>query len=309
MTTNAEFSPRQRPNLAAKQPNLGGFGAKTSLPSGGPTSAAPKLRREATIAIAGMGLIGGSFHKALTRAGHDVVGFDKGDVVRVEDADLIIVALAPKTAVDWICLHADEFRDGAIVVDTCGVKGAVIAALRERGVLGGRFTFVGGHPMAGKAVGGYANSDADLFKGASMILTPDPGTPDAVIDTLRAVFSDAGFARTVLTDVARHDEMIAFTSQLCHVISSAYLRDELASLHDGFSAGSYRDMTRVGAPDPVLWAELFTLNRDALVPVLDRFIGRLSRFREAMAADDVASLEEQIGEGRAASGTADNRWC
>lgn len=251
------------------------------------------------IAIAGMGLIGGSFHKALCMAGHDVKGFDKGDEVRVEDADLVIVALAPNTAVDWICLHAPEFREGAIVIDTCGVKGAVIDALRERGVLGGRFTFVGGHPMAGKAVGGYANSDADLFKGASMILTPGPDTPEAVLDTLRAVFSDAGFARTVVADPTWHDEIIAFTSQLCHVISSAYLRDRLASCHDGFSAGSYRDMTRVGAPDPALWAELFVLNRKALVPVLDRFIGRLSRFREAIAAGDDKALEGQIAEGRA----------
>lgn len=249
------------------------------------------------IAIAGMGLIGGSFHKALERTGHDVAGFDKGDVVRVGEADLVIVALAPKTAVDWICLHADEFREGAIVIDTCGVKGAVIDALRERGALAGRFTFVGGHPMAGKATGGYANSDADLFKGASMILTPDPGTPEAVIETLRAVFSDAGFARTVVADPAWHDEIIAFTSQLCHIISSSYVRDQLSPRHDGFSAGSYRDMARVGAPDPVLWAELFTLNRKALVPVLDRFIGRLSLFRESIASGDIKGLEAQIAEG------------
>ena len=250
------------------------------------------------IAIAGMGLIGGSFFKALEEAGHDVRGFDKGDPVDVRDADLAIVALAPETAVDWICLHADEFKDGAVVVDVCGVKGFVLDSLRGRGALSGRFTFVGGHPMTGKEVSGFANSSASLFRGASMIVTPAADTPDAILDMLRGVFTSIGFARMVLASPDDHDERIAYTSQLCHIISSAYLRDGLSAKSDGFSAGSFRDMIRVGAPDPNLWAELFTLNRDALLPVLDRFIGRLGQFRDSIAANDREALERQLAEGR-----------
>ncbi len=273
--------------------------AQTSAAQAAQTSAAkrPKpRRRKAAIAIAGMGLIGGSFYKAAKRAGHDVVGFDKGDSVDVRDADVIFVALAPQTAVDWIRLHANEFKAGAAVIDTCGIKGPVCRALA--GVENGRgWTFVGGHPMAGKEVSGFANSDADLFKGASMILTPAPGTDEALLDRLRALFTELGFGRTVVTDPEHHDAMIAFTSQLCHIISSAYVREPLALGHEGFSAGSFKDMIRVGAPSPTLWSELFASNREALVPVLDRFITRLSDFREAIANDDRTALVKQLAEG------------
>ena len=269
--------------------------AQTSLRSSEP-SAAPAAREAAAIAIAGMGLIGGSFYKAAKRAGYDVVGFDKGDVVDVHNADVIFVALAPQIAIDWIRLHAGEFKEGAIVVDTCGVKSAICAAFAPNGTPR-PWTFVGGHPMAGKEVSGFANSDADLFRGASMILTPYPGTPPDVIDRLRALFADLGFGGVAITDPAFHDEIIAYTSQLCHIVSSAYLRDGLATRHDGFSAGSFRDLTRVGAPDPTLWSELFLVNRDALLPVLDRFISRLAAFREAIAANDRPTLASQLAEG------------
>lgn len=292
MTTDNFTPPTGGPTSAAPAaqtsrgitaPNLGGSAA--------PTSAAP-----AAIAIAGMGLIGGSFYKAAKRAGYDVVGFDKGDPVDVRDADIVFVALAPQTAVDWIRLHADEFKMGAAVIDTCGIKGPVCRALTD--VTDGRgWTFVGGHPMAGKEVSGYANSDADLFKGASMILTPRPDTSPALLDRLRALFAELGFGRTVITTPEHHDEMIAYTSQLCHIISSAYLREPLSLEHAGFSAGSFRDLTRVGAPAPTLWSELFASNSEALLPILDRYIARLVDFRDAIAKDNRSALAEQLAEG------------
>jgi prephenate dehydrogenase len=285
-------------NLADKE--TAAPAAQTSAAPAAQTSAAPppKLRRKAAIAIAGMGLIGGSFYKAAKRAGYDVVGFDKGDPVDVRDADVVFVALAPETAVDWIRLHATEFKEGAAVIDTCGIKGPICRALT--GVEAGcGWTFIGGHPMAGKEVSGFANSDADLFKGASMILTPQPGTSPALLDRLRALFAELGFGRTVITTPEHHDEMIAFTSQLCHIISSAYVREPLALEHSGFSAGSFKDMIRVGAPSPALWSELFASNREALLPVLDRYIARLADFREAIAKDDLPALVEQLAEGGA----------
>ena len=281
------------PNLAAEQPNLAAARRPNLGGSAAPTSAAP-----AAIAIAGMGLIGGSFYKAAKRAGHNVVGFDKGDPVDVRDADVVLVALAPQTAIDWIRLHASEFKDGAIVVDTCGVKSAICTAF-AKGADERRWTFVGGHPMAGKEVSGFANSDADLFRGASMILTPYPGTPPDIIGRLQALFAELGFGRVAITDPDFHDEIIAYTSQLCHIVSSAYLRDGLATRHDGFSAGSFRDLTRVGAPDPTLWSELFLTNRDALLPVLDRFISRMLSFRDAIASGDRTALASQLAEGAA----------
>ena len=310
MTTDNFTPPTGGPTSAAPAaqtsrgitaPNLGGSAAPTSAAPAAQTSrgtAAPTTAAPAVIAIAGMGLIGGSFYKAAKRAGYAVVGFDKGDPVDVRDADVVFVALAPQTAIDWIRLHAAEFKAGAAIIDTCGIKGPVCRALA--GVENGRgWTFVGGHPMAGKEVSGFANSDADLFKGASMILTPGPGTSPALLDRLRALFAELGFGRTVVTTPEHHDEMIAYTSQLCHIISSAYLREPLSLEHEGFSAGSFRDLTRVGAPAPGLWSELFASNREALLPVLDRYIARLVDFRDAISNDDRPALVEQLAEGGA----------
>ena len=266
------------------------------MPPAAPQPAPPAPLR---IAVAGMGLIGGSLYKAAQRAGHRVVGFDRGDPVDVRSADVVFVALPPQTAVDWVLLHAPEYKPGAVVVDTCGVKGPVCRPLFAAAA-GRPWTFVGGHPMAGKEVSGFANSTPDLFRNASMILVPPPSAPPDLLRRLAALFDGLGFARTVLADPDRHDQLIAYTSQLCHLASSAYLRDPLAPAHAGFSAGSFRDLVRVGAPDPALWTELFTANRDALLPVLDRYIARLAAFRAALAADDRPALAAQLAEGAAA---------
>ncbi|MBR3085172.1 MAG: prephenate dehydrogenase [Kiritimatiellae bacterium] len=249
------------------------------------------------IAIAGLGLIGGSFFKVFSERGHKVSGFDIGDPVDVSGADVVIVALHPTTAVEWVEAHAGEFKEGAAVVDTCGVKGYVMDRIAPVAT-GAKWFFVGGHPMAGKEVAGFRNSDPGLFRNASMILVPGTGVPSQTMDILNNLFLEAGFKKIVIADAAEHDSKIAYTSQLCHIVSSAYLRDELALGYDGFSAGSFRDMIRVGAPDPALWSELFSENRQALVPVIDRFIARMSAMRDAIAADDTAAVAGQLAEGR-----------
>lgn len=247
------------------------------------------------IAIAGMGLIGGSFYKALRLRGYCVKGFDKGDNVDLAGAGLVIVALAPDTAVAWIEENRKSFGPGCVVVDTCGIKGDIVSRISS---CADSWFFVGGHPMAGKEVSGFENSDEGLFKGASMILTPLGEIPKDIRKKLEKIFTDAGFARIVETTPQKHDMMIAFTSQLCHIISSAYLRDPLSLEHAGFSAGSFRDLTRVGAPDPALWAELFIKNREELLPVLDRFMERMGSFRSAIAREDFTGLSRQLCEGR-----------
>jgi prephenate dehydrogenase len=154
--------------------------------------------------------------------------------------------------------------------------------------------------MAGKEVSGYANSSADLFDGASMILTPFEHTPPAETERLQSLLLEIGFAECVETTPQRHDEMIAYTSQLAHVVSSAYVRDPLAAKHLGFSAGSFQDMTRVATVDPDIWTDLFLSNKDSLDAVLSRLIERLGQYRDAIREEDAATLHALLAEGRAA---------
>ena len=250
-----------------------------------------------TVGIRGMGLIGGSFEKAFRRAGHGVLNLKDASSEAVGRCDLVIVCLPPLMVAPWICEHAKDFADGALVTDAAGVKGAVCPGV-EPAARGAKWTYVGGHPMAGKERSGYANADADLYRGASMIFTPYPFTPSEAVERLKGIFSEIGFARFVVTDPKRHDEMIAYTSQLAHVVSSAYVRDPLAARHLGFSAGSYQDMTRVATVDPDIWTDLFLSNGKALDAVLTRLIERLGQYRDAIRTEDAATLRRILSEGR-----------
>lgn len=256
------------------------------------------------ICIIGRGLIGGSLAKAAIRAGHDASAYDKGETPRVEEADVVFIAVPPSAVVQVVDSVVPRLRKGAVVVDMTGVKGFVYEAMKKH-ALSKDFVFVGGHPMAGKERTGWANSCADLFDGASMILVPYPSCGRGPLDMLERLFMQLGFARVVFTDPGHHDEMIAFTSQLCHLISSAYVRDRLAKDHGGYSAGSFRDMVRVGAPDPDVWTELFSLNREALLPVLERYMARLEDFREALAANDLKRLHRALEDGVSAKSHVD----
>ena len=251
------------------------------------------------IGIRGLGLIGGSFEKAFRRAGHEVLNLKDAGRGEIASCAVVVVCLPPRLVAPWILGHADDFGDGAVVTDAAGVKRCIVDALGEADA-GRGWTYVGGHPMAGKERNGYANADADLFRGASMIFTPRPGTPLDAVGRLRGLFAGIGFARFVETTPADHDAMIAYTSQLAHVVSSAYVRDGLSVRHAGFSAGSFQDMTRVATVDPETWTDLFLSNRDALDAVLTRLIGRLGEYRAAIAAADAERLKALLAEGRAA---------
>jgi len=289
------------------------------------------------VAIVGLGLIGGSFFKAAQAAGHEVIALHHGDPLpnpnpqtpqtlslsssssassRMEYnrpfsssnsnshfSTLILVCLPPEAIVPWIREHATSFKKGAVVVDICGVKRPIMREVREakakekvRGE-GEQWWFVGGHPMAGREVSGFANSKADLFVGASMILTPPDGTPDETLAMLKEFFASVGFAETVVTTPEKHDDMIAFTSQLCHIIATTYSRDPRVKEAVGFSAGSYANMTRIATQDSDVWSSLYLSNRDALVGVLDDFAARFKALRDAVAAGDVAEMKRLIDEG------------
>jgi prephenate dehydrogenase len=255
------------------------------------------------IGIRGLGLIGGSFEKAFLRAGHDVLNLKDAPSEAIRSCELVIVCLPPLMVAPWIAEHADDFADDAIVTDAAGVKGIVCDALRDV-AKAASWAYISGHPMAGKERSGYANATADLFKGASMIFTPYEFTTVDRVERLKVIFAEIGFVRFVVTDPARHDEMIAYTSQLAHVVSSAYVRDRLSQSHLGFSAGSYQDMTRVATVDPDIWTDLFLSNSSALDSVLTRLIGRLSGYRDAIRSGDAATLRALLAEGRAAKDAA-----
>ena len=272
-----------------------------------------------TIGIVGLGLIGGSFAKAATRAGHRVAAWNRtratsdravadgaAAAVLEEDMtstagrpDLYLVSLPPDAVVPWIDAHQFAFKSGAVVVDATGVKGTICTALRKYAYDDTPWTFVGGHPMAGKEVSGYANATPDLFADASMILTPYPSCGRGPLDMLEAFFRELGFGRVVFTTPEHHDEMIALTSQLAHVVSSAYIQDPLAKEHAGFSAGSFYDMTRVARLNPDIWTELFLDNRAALSSVLGGLVERLAAFKAALDAEDAPRLRELLDRGRA----------
>lgn len=267
------------------------------------------------IGVIGLGLIGGSFAKAAARAGHRVLVWNRtravaeravteGVAAEVLDEDLsacdrILVALPPAAVVPWIEAHCATFRPGAVVVDATGVKTVVCAAL-EKYAFQSAWTFVGGHPMAGKEVNGWEHATADLWRGASMILTPYPTCGRKTLDALESLFRELGFEKVVITTPQRHDRMIALTSQLAHVVSAAYVQDPRVPEQAGFSAGSFKDMTRVARLDPDMWTSLFLDNREPLLETLDGLIARLASFRASLAARDAVAVRSFLADGRAA---------
>ena len=268
------------------------------------------------IAVIGMGLIGGSMARTIKLHKKDafIYGCDLNqDTLRLallmgamdeelteeslRECDLVLVALYPHAIVSWIQEHAESFKSGAVVIDCGGVKKNIVEAIRPL-ARGKDWHYIGGHPMAGREVSGFRYSRDDLFDKASMILTPDPEEDLQVMQDVRNFFSDIGFRRIQFTDPATHDEMIAYTSQLAHVVSSAYVKSELAQRHRGFSAGSFADMTRVARVGEEMWTELFFENKEALLPEIEGLISRLSEYRDALKEDDPDRMRELIREGR-----------
>ena len=269
---------------------------------------------EKTIAIAGLGLIGGSLALALkANTACTVIGVDRDgaaqssalaagavDAVgeeRLKEADMLILALPPAAVEPFLRRYASSLKPGTLVTDVCGVKRAVVAVCgplcREQGLV-----FLGGHPMAGKETSGFESADAGLFRGASYILTPTPDTPDKAIETMRELAAAIGCARVTIATPEEHDRMIAFTSQLPHVLAGAYVKSPCCPKHAGFSAGSYRDVSRVAAVDEKLWTQLFLMNADDLCLEIDTLMENLRACRDAVAAKDPVWLETVLREGR-----------
>ena len=268
-----------------------------------------------TIGIVGLGLIGGSFAKAYSdNDEHRVFAYDINEHV-MQDAydmkiiegelntstmsscDLILLALYPQASVDYLRNNAPYISQSTVVIDCCGVKEYVcnecFPIAREYG-----FTFIGGHPMAGRHYSGLEYSMKTMYNGASMVLVPENLSDTETIEKAKKLLSPIKFGKFTICDARRHDAMIAFTSQMAHVVSNAYVKSPTAKNHDGFSAGSYKDLTRVAWLNENMWTELFLENKECLLQELTYFINSLSQYKDAMENNDADRLRKLLADGK-----------
>ena len=276
------------------------------------------------IGVIGLGLMGGSLGRTLVKQGeHTVYGYDlspavmdKADLLKAyhepltlanaAEVDILVVAIYPKYFLEAVAPYLPVLKKGCYVIDFCGTKRTVVAAMQALAADYPDLVFVGGHPMAGREFSGVEHATYTLFDRASMILVPVQADVYA-LDALKKFFLSVGFGGVVFTDWQTHDKMIAFTSQLCHIVSNAYVKNSAAELHDGFSAGSYRDLTRVARLNPTMWSQLMMENRVELSRELGELLGHLSAYKEALDAADEAKLYALLDEGNRRKLSIDTR--
>ena len=267
-----------------------------------------------TVGILGLGLIGGSLARAYALAGHTVFAADKDESIlsfaqlagavdapmtpeNLPACELILLAIYPEGSADWLAENARHISRETLVLDCCGVKQRICELCFPLAEQFG-FTFIGGHPMAGTQFSGFKHSRANLFQGAPMVLVPPRFDDIDLLDRAKALLAPCGFGSFSVTTAADHDRMIAFTSQMPHIISNAFIKSPTALEHKGFSAGSYRDLTRVAWLNPSMWAELFLENKEFVLGELDTLLSSLAQYREAVSAEDRESLIALLDEGK-----------
>lgn len=276
-----------------------------------------------TVGVVGLGLIGGSFAKAYHAAGWEVLAVNRtkpvldyailsGDVNgeltkdNVSQCDLVLVTIFPEAAIESIREFAPYFGKKPLVMDCCGTKRVVCQAVfpiaEEYG-----FTYVGGHPMAGTQYSGYKYAKATMYHNAPMVIVPPKYDDIFLLERVKDLLQPAGFSRISVTTAEKHDEMIAFTSQLAHVVSNAYVKSPTARIHHGFSAGSYKDLTRVAWLNAAMWSELFLENKDYLLNEINGLITHLEAYRTAMENDDQETLTALLNEGKRMKEEVDGR--
>lgn len=264
--------------------------------------------------IVGLGLIGGSFAKAYHAAGHtvwakeldrSVLSFAElsdavdGELTKdnIGDCDIILICVYPQAVIDFLDEMGPYIGKKPVVIDCCGTKRVPMIEGEKIAEKYG-FLYVGGHPMAGTQFSGFKYAKETLFKGAPMVIVPPVYDNIELLEKVKELLEPAGFRKITVTTAEKHDEMIAFTSQLAHVVSNAYIKSPTALAHKGFSAGSYRDMTRVAWLNPNMWAELFLDNKDYLVREIDTLIDSLSSYKKAIENDDRETLIMLLDEGK-----------
>lgn len=260
------------------------------------------------IAVIGMGIIGGSICGALTEAGYLVDGFSRSEESvryalekgyirakgeKLSDYDVVFIAVPPKATIEY--LKNGEFKDGALVADICGIKEAVENAVYEKPR---NYRYVGLHPMAGKETSGIASATPKLFVNANLVITHAPQTEETAVAEIKTYALAMRFGRIVECTAAEHDKKIALTSQLAHIVSNAYVKSPEVVHYEGFTGGSFQDMTRIAGVDELVWTPLYAYNRQNIVQELNGLIEQLSKYRDALVDEDDTRLSELLKEGR-----------
>ena len=266
------------------------------------------------VGILGLGLIGGSLARAYALEGHTVYAAEKDesmlsfamlagavhgklDEKTIQQCDLVLLAIYPGGSAAWLEENAHLVKPDALILDCCGVKREVCTRCFPLAEKYG-FTFVGGHPMAGSQFSGFKYSRANLFDGQPMVLVPPVFDDIALLDRVKQALKPCHFGSFSVTTAEKHDKMIAFTSQMPHILSNGFIKSPTALEHKGFSAGSYRDLTRVAWLNPQMWAELFLENRENVLFELDQYIHALRQYRSAIANGDMTQLTALLEEGK-----------
>lgn len=267
-----------------------------------------------TVGILGLGLIGGSLARAYSLEGHTVYAIQRNESMlsfamlagavhgklneeTIPQCDLLLLAIYPEGSAAWLENNASLIRKDALVIDCCGTKERICYACFPLSSKYG-FTFIGGHPMAGSQFSGFKYSRADLFEGQPMVLVPPVFDDIALLERAKEALRPCHFGFFSVTTAQEHDKMIAFTSQMPHILSNAFIKSPTARNHKGFSAGSYRDLTRVAWLNPQMWAELFLENKKNILSELDFYIDSLNTYRNAIANEDMGSLISLLEEGK-----------
>ena len=267
-----------------------------------------------TVGILGLGLVGGSLARAYAKAGHTVLACEQDqsmlmfaqlagvchsvlDINTIPDCELILLSVYAGSSADWLENNGKFISSNTLVIDCCGIKSEICSRCFPIAEKYG-FTFVGGHPMAGSHHSGFKYSRSNLFQGAPMILVPPRYDDAQLLERCQYVLAPCRFGFFSVTTAQEHDRMIAFTSQMPHIVSNAFIKSPTALNHQGFSAGSYKDVTRVAWLNPKMWAELFLSNRKNVLAELDQFMSALNQYRTAIANEDENALIALLEEGR-----------
>ena len=266
------------------------------------------------VGILGLGLIGGSLARAYSKAGHTVYVYDRDEQMidfaeiagvvhgrldgsTIAQCDLILLAVYTGASSDWLEKNARLIAKKSLVIDCCGIKKQIceigFSLAEQYG-----FTFIGGHPMAGSHYSGFKYSRSNLFQGAPMVLVPARFDDPELLQRAQDALAPCGFGSFSVTTAQKHDKMIAFTSQMPHIVSNAYIKSPTATEHSGFSAGSYKDLTRVAWLNPQMWAELFLSNKENVLNELTLYIENLQQYKNALEQKDEAYLIHLLDEGR-----------
>ena len=266
------------------------------------------------VGVLGLGLIGGSLARAYAKEKHTVFAFDSDESIlsfaqlagvvneelkqdTISSCDLILLAIFADGSADWLEKNAKYISPSALVLDCCGIKQAICSRcfpIAEKY----NFTFVGGHPMAGSHNAGFKYSRSNLFQGAPMVLVPPRFDDPDLLQRTEDMLKPCKFGSFSVTTAEEHDKMIAFTSQMPHILSNAFIKSPTARQHKGYSAGSYKDLTRVAWLNPYMWTELFLSNKGNILFELDTYINALTQYKDALIREDRDALIALLDEGR-----------